>query len=545
LIIPTEVRKVYDENGSLKKKITLTYTYDGETLLNITSVEGSTEYTPPLGIIAWYDASDDSTLYQNSGLSSLVTADGDPVGGWKDKSGYNLHITQSNSSKRGVFESTSIMNGLPCVVFDGVDDFLTTATGLDLSSTTEAEIWLVSYTTRTTASQLVIESYSTNGFHIAYDDVLGSGHFDDIYCLFKTNASTQYNSQIHMGTRAPHIIRAVIDTTQSSTNKVKTYIDNLTDGPYETWVGSGTNTGNLTNHVMTVGSASASTFPFEGGIGEILIFNRKLTTDEVNELNDYLEEKWISNNITDVSGIKFWLDASDITKLYTDDALTSQVDADGDVIGGWKDKSGANIHVKQSTSGNKPLFNLTNSNFHNKPSIVFDGTNDHLVSTTNLDLSGTNIIDVWMVGYGSSASAQITLEQSANSDTGPGFVDAIRNNFTYASHSENNSGMKFNEGYKSSSGNGNPHIHRLIHDKTQAVVEIRVFIDNYEYSITSGIQNNTTLNFPSDIISVGARSGGTYPFSGGLGEIIIFDNIISAYDRARVRTYLRKKWGAM
>lgn len=42
----------------------------------------------------------------------------------------------------------------------------------------------------------------------------------------------------------------------------------------------------------------------------------------------------------DYAGLQLWLDAQDITTLYKNEALTTPVTANGDLVYGWKDKSG-------------------------------------------------------------------------------------------------------------------------------------------------------------------------------------------------------------
>jgi hypothetical protein len=74
-------------------------------------------------IAAWYDASDPSTLFQDSALTTAAVADADPVGGWKDKSGLGNHAIQATTTKRFSLK-LAIKNGRPVVRGDGVDDFL-------------------------------------------------------------------------------------------------------------------------------------------------------------------------------------------------------------------------------------------------------------------------------------------------------------------------------------------------------------------------------------------------------------------------------------
>ena len=80
----------------------------------------------------WYDISDMSTLFQDAAGTIPVTATGQPVGLVLDKSGRGNHATQTTSTARPVLGQDG--NGKRCLVFDGVDDWLSTAAPVDLSS---------------------------------------------------------------------------------------------------------------------------------------------------------------------------------------------------------------------------------------------------------------------------------------------------------------------------------------------------------------------------------------------------------------------------
>jgi hypothetical protein len=54
---------------------------------------------------------------------SLSLSDGDPVGTWADQSGLGNSPTSSGSNRPTYH--TAVINGLPAVQFDGVDDYLT------------------------------------------------------------------------------------------------------------------------------------------------------------------------------------------------------------------------------------------------------------------------------------------------------------------------------------------------------------------------------------------------------------------------------------
>ena len=81
-------------------------------------------------------------------------------------------------------------------------------------------------------------------------------------------------------------------------------------------------------------------------------------------------------NPLSITGLQFWVDASDYTTLYQDSALTTRAINDGDVIGGWSDKSGNGRNALQTDGTKKPLLKLAIQNGRNI--IRFDGINDFL-----------------------------------------------------------------------------------------------------------------------------------------------------------------------
>ena len=64
----------------------------------------------------------DAALYQNSGLTTPATIDGDPVGGCPDFSGNNRPFTSSGTARPLL--KTGIQNGKPGILMDGVNDLL-------------------------------------------------------------------------------------------------------------------------------------------------------------------------------------------------------------------------------------------------------------------------------------------------------------------------------------------------------------------------------------------------------------------------------------
>ncbi len=74
----------------------------------------------------WVDASDMTTLFQDSARTTPITAPADPIGGVADKSGSGKHLLQATGAARMAFRQTGGKNAINP---DGVDDELATAAG--------------------------------------------------------------------------------------------------------------------------------------------------------------------------------------------------------------------------------------------------------------------------------------------------------------------------------------------------------------------------------------------------------------------------------
>lgn len=84
-------------------------------------------------LLAWYDFSDASLLFQLSNGTTAVSANNDPVGYVTDKTSGAKHFIQATAGSRPLFK-TNVQNGRSVVKFDGTDDFLTNALAVTTSA---------------------------------------------------------------------------------------------------------------------------------------------------------------------------------------------------------------------------------------------------------------------------------------------------------------------------------------------------------------------------------------------------------------------------
>lgn len=97
--------------------------------------------------------------------------------------------------------------------------------------------------------------------------------------------------------------------------------------------------------------------------------------------------------------------------VYQDSAGTTAATANNDPVGNWHNQNGDNYSALQSTSGSRPLLQTA------VPSILFDGTDDYLVSSNTLSHTVGSVLIVFTTGATAFASrgAQVLF---SSADTG-------------------------------------------------------------------------------------------------------------------------------
>lgn len=210
-------------------------------------------YTP----IAWYDSSDVSTITKD--ISNKVSQ-------WNDKSGFDYHLTQSVDISKPLY---SVVNG---IVFDGVNDYLLKSFGVTINQ--PITIFTVFKYTST----------PTNNGRVVYD-----GYVSNLRQLLYLNEAANelrfYNGGIQPGYSfsPPYseiISTAVFNGSNSSlyeNNNIKLLNKNL---------------GNNGLNGIVVGAGFDFSAAMQGNIKEIIIYNSALTSDQITNINNYLNQKY-------------------------------------------------------------------------------------------------------------------------------------------------------------------------------------------------------------------------------------------------------------
>lgn len=239
----------------------------------VSVAETVSDWTPAdlaVAPFAWYDAQDVGTITQAAGAVSQ----------WEDKSGNDLHLTQSTGAQKPTYNATAI-NSLPALVFDGGDGLRNAAFALTGADTA---VFVVAISDAGNANSARLVSLAAAG-EADYESTAGA-----VALAFGTDGGGQIFSTANVGTRGNPISLA------ADTPALVAAIDDGTD--WQMWL-NGTSSASssytpvLNTATLGVGiQASSDSDYWTGTIGEVLILAYDPSTPERQQIEGYLAWRW-------------------------------------------------------------------------------------------------------------------------------------------------------------------------------------------------------------------------------------------------------------
>lgn len=211
------------------------------------------------------------------------TSNGSPIATWKGLVGSGMDATQATSTKQPVYDAANpAFNGQPTVHFDGSNDYMFLPSGAD------CPIHVGSFTLFIAAkfdvsgvSQWAVSAQGTGGddrLRISIEGAIGGAPFH------WRIGSTDWPGNINTAAdTAAHIFGAA-----SGGGTAEGFLDGVS-------VGTAPNSSSLQPSDFGLGAgnlANPNSF-LNGDIAEFLVYNRKLNATEIDQVNDYLEAKYI------------------------------------------------------------------------------------------------------------------------------------------------------------------------------------------------------------------------------------------------------------
>lgn len=212
-----------------------------------------------------------------AGLQGWYRADDVNAAGskWTDFSGNDRHAVQATAASQPALV-TNATNFNPAFNFDGSNDYMDIPANLGISGTNN--FTMLSMTTRktvgTTAAILSQQGSITNNYLTYYTA--------NKYSIGNTGVGSINSTGTYPTANVP-LLQA---TTRNTGNVFSLYTNGGADG-------GGTNAYSFTTNNLRIGNRAASAdIPFNGYINEVIVYNRALTTTELNQVQSYLALKY-------------------------------------------------------------------------------------------------------------------------------------------------------------------------------------------------------------------------------------------------------------
>jgi nuclear transport factor 2 (NTF2) superfamily protein len=319
------------------------------------------------GCQIWLDGADLTTLFTDIAGTTPVSASGQSVAYWKDKSTQANNATNSTNQPTVTYNS---QNGLSAVSFNGSSQFLNlTPSKLPNGSTNFSYFFVVR--TSSTAVQVFMANGTTVTNQMPQFYFSNYALVGDLFGGSATSDSTTYNNQF-----------VVASYTGSSSFTGYDFNSTFSGAAASVTLNTGT-TWALLGVSRTVTPSPSYVFYLAGQIAEVIVYNRVVNTSEREQLQAYLGWKWdleanftsgftyktnppfmntiqlpitptrpiqISNTPvfvpTQISGCQVWFDAAD----------KSTFSITGSNITQWRDKSSNAYSIGQATTARQPFY---------------------------------------------------------------------------------------------------------------------------------------------------------------------------------------------
>ena len=461
------------------------------------------------GCALWLDAADSSTITGTS-----------PVTQWRDKSVNNYSMTYTGSP---TYRTTAALNNLGCVTFNGTTSF---------NSGTDTMYWSgFSISQPFTVFVVCTKRLSSNAnFSFVLEPSTSSGSvilYGGLELKMYAGSADQYTNPIlTFVANSTYVYSAVFNGASS----LLAYAGNAT---------SSLNPGTASWPGLYLGRDWGGTYD-SGDYGEIIFYSGALSTNQRQQVEGYLAQKWglksslpvghpglgetiyrsdytkqnvmravpyyVAFSPRQISGCSLWLDAADSSTVTGTSPITA-----------WTDKSGAGRTVT-ITSG--PTYGSTFQAGNRTLSF-----NNNTITTSIASAVGTGDFTLVAVWYQSAAGTNtvLSLGTVASSSQSLGFSG---NKYNF---------YQFGDVNESAYSTATP----------SWVVQIGTRIGSVKKVYINGNVGTTpsSTSYDASVTTVTIGKGDNFAISGEIGEILIYTGTMSDTNRQLLESYLAQKWG--
>lgn len=226
-------------------------------------------FTPSaISTAAWYDAADATTITLDSGASEL-----------RDKSGNTRHLSQSTPSMQPTPVAAG-QNGLNTMSFDGGDRLqLTGLENIGTGAIHIFQVWKASTSYPTYLRPPLLLDNGTLGKPLQRASASATN-------LLRLGSTPNINTGVSLRTKTSFCIHLL-----SAVNNTPRDLEEWFDGT-RTYVGTSSNSYDLTSQKITLGLGDYTSFVFRGEFCEAVVVAGELTSTTREKIEGYLAHKW-------------------------------------------------------------------------------------------------------------------------------------------------------------------------------------------------------------------------------------------------------------
>ena len=229
---------------------------------------------------------------------------------------------------------------------------------------------------------------------------------------------------------------------------------------------------------------------------------------------------------------------NNVTVWYDPDPNYASVS--GGLLEFLEDRSGNDINLTDPGTGNRPVYNQSDSDFGGKPSISFN-TNDFMESIykSDLDISDgfTTYVVVKINSFPSTYNMLLTRSNGTSWTQGWGFL-YYANNWRFWVNNYNFTNTRTDMG--SWSDFSNIHIFKLRYDKTNVTGEI--FGSSSVSEVTTPYTTNPINPSSSEGIRVGDGNSTSYDCNFKMAEFVFYNRPLDVNEQQEAENYLKIKY---
>lgn len=430
-----------------------------------------------LGPIAVYDA------------AKGITLNGSDVSAWTDDSGTGNDLAQGTALDQPAFNSSNVS-----VDFDGTDHFMA------LSGTT----WVGGDKSQP-HTVIGAFSFAGGGVRVAYAGLTGT---------------TEMNMHLSGGkSRINAGVTLVSTLTPDTVVRIYTNIYDGVEGRMYASGGTAIAFGNVGSELtegLVVGANPTGTSNAIMQLKYLVVYNKLLTDTQLNQVGAYLQNRYslaytaISFTPADFGSDLFgWWDAG------------VGVTLNGGNVSDWADQSDEGNDLTQGTAGDQPEFVSTDSQFGNKPVILFE--DDESMSTAFATATTQPFTQFCVFDINSlNPSSHRTFEGASVL----GLIDSTSDFFNHFAGTA---------------------LSYTINPPITAIIDSNIFNGASSEVWQNGV-SQVSGNSGSGVIStagitIGNRASGARNLRGGIAEMIFINKALTASEHNLVGNYLADKYG--